>query len=156
MPSSLLPLSAYFRHCCGRCTGISFIDSTSLKVCHNRRIAGHRVFKGLASRGKTSVDCFFGFKLHLVVNKRKANCDSVMLTPGNTDSCKPVPQLLEQLFGKVFGDRGYISQTLASQLRQASSVQMVTKLRRNMKNCLILLSDKLLLRKRGLQQFSSK
>lgn len=61
-----------------------------------------------------------------------------------------MPQLLAQVFGKVFGDRGYISQTLASQLRQASSVQMVTKLRRNMKNHLMLLSDKLLLRKRGL------
>lgn len=149
MPSTLLPLSAYLRSCLGDCTGISFIDSTSLKVCHNRRIAGHRVFKGLAARGKTSVDWFFGFKLHLVVNEQ-GELLNVMLTPGNTDDRKPVPQLLKHLFGKVFGDRGYISQALASQLRRTSNIQIVTKLRRNMKNRLMLLSDKLLLRRRGL------
>lgn len=46
------------------------MDSTSLKVCHNRRIPQHKVFEDLAARGKTSVDWFFGFKLHLVVNNR--------------------------------------------------------------------------------------
>ena len=56
MPLTLLPLGAYLRCCFGKCTGLSFIDSTSLKVCHNRRIAGHRVFAGLAARGKTSLD----------------------------------------------------------------------------------------------------
>lgn len=69
MPSVFIPLCAYLRHCFGRCTGISFIDSTSLKVCHNRRIASHKVFQPLAARSKTSVDWFFGFKLHLVVNE---------------------------------------------------------------------------------------
>ncbi len=70
IPSALLPLCAYLRSCFGRCTGISFLDSTSLKVCHNRRIQQHKVFKELAARGKTSVDWFFGFKLHLVVNDK--------------------------------------------------------------------------------------
>ena len=70
MPSALLPLCAYLRSCFGTCTGISFMDSTSLKVCHNRRIGQHRVFKDLAARGKTSVDWFFGFKLHVVVNHK--------------------------------------------------------------------------------------
>ncbi len=69
MPDTLLPLCAYLRQCFGKCTGISFMDSTSLKVCHNRRISQHQVFKGLATRGKTSVDWFFGFKLHLVINE---------------------------------------------------------------------------------------
>jgi hypothetical protein len=68
MPSTLIPLCAYLRHCSGTCTGISFIDSTSFKLCHNRRINYHKVFQPLATRGKTSVDWFFGFKLHLVVN----------------------------------------------------------------------------------------
>ena len=71
MPSALLPLCAYVRSCFGSCNGISFMDSTSLKVCHNRRIQQHRVFKNLAARGKTSVDWFFGFKLHLVVNNQE-------------------------------------------------------------------------------------
>jgi transposase len=149
MPSALLPLCAYLRHCFGNCSGTSFIDSTSLKVCHNRRIAGHRVFKGLAARGKTSVDWFFGFKLHLVINAQ-GELLNVRLTPGNTDDRQPVPQLLKQMFGNVFGDRGYISQTLCAQLRQTSGIELVTKLRRNMKNRLMRLSDKLLLRRRGL------
>ncbi|MEP0791341.1 transposase, partial [Funiculus sociatus GB2-C1] len=81
--------------------GISFIDSTSLKVCHNRRISQHRVFKDIAARGKTSVDWFFGFKLHLVVNEQ-GELLNLQITPGNVDDRKPVPDLLESLFGKVF------------------------------------------------------
>ena len=69
MPSTLLPLCVYLKHGFGKCSGISFVDSTSLKVCHNRRIPQHRVFNHLAARGKSSVDWFFGFKLHLVVNE---------------------------------------------------------------------------------------
>ena len=149
MPSTLIPLCAYLRHCFGSCTGISFIDSTSLKVCHNRRIHAHKVFKPLAARGKTSVDWFFGFKLHLVVNEQ-GELLNVVLTPGNTDDRRPVPQLLQYLFGKVFGDRGYVSQKLAQQLWQQSAIQLVTKLKRNMKNRLMSLSDKLLLRRRAI------
>jgi len=149
MPSALVPLCAYLRHCFGRCTGTSFSDSTSLKVCHNRRISGHRVFKDLAARGKTSVDWFFGFKLHLVINERGELLNAIV-TPGNTDDRKPVCELLAGMFGNVFGDRGYISQALSTQLRQTSRIHLVTKVRRKMKNRLIRLSDQLLLQRRGL------
>lgn len=148
MPSALLPLCAYLRHCFGHCSGTSLIDSTSRKVCHNRRLAGHRVFKDLAARGKTSVDWFFGFKLPLVVNEQ-GEWLNVRLTPGNTDDRKPVPDLLKTMFGTVFGDRGYLSQALSAQLQRTSGVRLVTKLRRNMKNRLMRLADKLLLRRRG-------
>ena len=149
MPSVLLPLCAYLRSCFGRCSGISFIDSTSLKVCHNRRIKQHKVFENLAARGKTSVDWFFGFKLHLVVNDT-GELLNFTLTPGNTDDRTPVPKLLQQLFGKVFGDQGYVSQKLAKQLLKSTGVQLITKLRRNMKNRLLPLGDRLLLRKRSI------
>ncbi|RCJ25999.1 transposase, partial [Nostoc sp. ATCC 43529] len=112
IPSTLIPLCVYLKHCFGKCTGIGFIDSTSLKVCHNRRISRHKVFKGLAARGKTSVDWFFGFKLHIVVNEL-GQLLNVTLTPGNIDDRQPVPDLLSELFGKIFGDRGYVSQKLA-------------------------------------------
>jgi transposase len=148
IPSALMPLCAYLRQCFGKCTGISFIDATSIKVCHNRRIASHKVFNLLAARGKTSVDWFFGFKLHLVINEQ-GELLNVQLTPGNVDDRKPVPHLLQQLFGKVFGDRGYVSQKLALQLWQHSGIQLITKLKRNMKNRLMVLSDKLLLRRRA-------
>lgn len=149
MPSTLIPLCAYLRHCFGNCTGVSFIDSTSIKVCHNRRISSHKVFKSLATRGKTSVDWFFGFKLHLVVNEQGELLNAI-LTPGNVDDRQPVPQLLQQLFGKVFGDRGYISQKLALQLWQDCRIQLIGKLKRNMKNRLMPLADKLLLRRRAI------
>lgn len=133
----------------GKCSGISFIDSTSIEVCHNRRIKQHKVFENLAARGKTSVDWFFGFKLHLVVNE-KGELLNFVLTPGNTDDRTPVPKLLQQLFGKVFGDKGYASQKLAKQLLESAGVQLLTKLRRNMKNRLMPLNDRLLLRKRSI------
>ncbi|NJR76403.1 MAG: IS982 family transposase, partial [Scytonema sp. CRU_2_7] len=106
IPSVTLPLCAYLKHCFGQCTGIGFIDSTCLHACHNRRINQHKVFKDLAARGKTSVDWFYGFKLHLVVNDR-GELLNIKITAGNVDDRKPVVDLLKELFGKVFGDRGY-------------------------------------------------
>ncbi len=148
MSNALIPLCAYLRHCYGRCTGIGFIDSTALAVCHNRRIHQHRVFKDVAQRGKSSVDWFYGFKLHLVVNDR-GELLACRLTPGNTDDRTPVPRLVERIWGKLFGDKGYLSQPLTEQLL-ARGVQLVTKLKSNMKNRLIRLLDKLLLRKRSI------
>jgi hypothetical protein len=150
MPSALLPLYAFLRlKCFGNCTGISFIDSTSLDVCLNQRISSHKVFAGLAQRGKTSTGWFFGFKLHLVFNDR-GEILNVTLTPGNVDDRKPVPDLMKGLFGKLFGDKGYLSQSLFDELFQSSGIQLITKLRSNMKNRLMSLSDTLLLRKRAI------
>ncbi|MBH8565419.1 IS982 family transposase [Nostoc sp. CENA67] len=149
IPSTLIPLCVYLKHCLGKCTGIGFMDSTSLKVCHNRRISQHQVFQGLAARGKTSVDWFFGFKLHIVVNEL-GQLLNVTLTPGNIDDRQPVPNLLSELFGKIFGDRGYVSQKLADQLLEDFGIQFFAKPRRNMKNKLMLLHDKLLSRKRSI------
>ena len=150
IPSALVPLIVYLRTCClGQCSGISFIDSTSLDVCLNQRIHTHKVFAGLAKRGKTSTGWFFGFKLHLVVNDRGELLE-VCITPGNVDDRKPVPRLAKKLFGKLFGDKGYLSQSLAQSLRQMFNLQLITKLRGNMKNQLIPLTDRLLLRKRAI------
>ena len=148
MSSALIPLCAYLRRCYGRCTGIGFIDSTPLVVCHNRRIHQHRVFRDVAARGKSSVDWFYGFKLHLVVNDR-GELLACRLTPGNTDDRTPVPRLVERLWGKLFGDKGYLSQPLTEQLLERG-VHLITKLKSNMRNRLILLLDKLLLRKRSI------
>ena len=147
MPQALVPLCGYLQTRKGQCSGISFIDSTSLKVCHNRRIPSHKVFSECARRGKTSVDWFFGFKLHLVIN----DCGellNVRLTPGNTDDRRPVPALVKELFGKLFGDKGYISQPLFETLYE-DGVQLVTKLKTKMKNRLISMFDKIMLRKRA-------
>jgi hypothetical protein len=139
MPDALLPLCVYLKHCFGSCTGISFIDASSLKVCHNRRNNRHRVFAKLAARGKTSVDWFFGFKLHLVVNEQ-GELLNIRVTPGNTDDRKPVPDLLEGLFGKVFADRGYVSKALAEQLFEHYGIEFFAKPKRRMKNHLMWLT----------------
>ena len=148
IPSVLLPLCVYLRtFCLGICTGISFMDSTALAVCKNPRIHSHKVFAGLAERGKTSTGWFFGFRLHLIFNDRGESLN-LMLTPGNVDHRKPVPKMVRALFGKLFADKGYISKALREELLRTFNVQLVTGVRSNMKNTLMPLMDKLLLRKR--------
>ena len=148
MPPTLLPLCHYLHSRLGRVTGIAFIDATSLPVCHNRRIGRHKVFAGLAARGKTSMGWFYGFKLHLVINEQ-GELLAYYLSAGNMDDRLPVPILAKRLFGKLFGDKGYISQPLFDQLL-AQDVQLITGIRKNMKNRLLPLWDKLLLRKRAI------
>jgi hypothetical protein len=148
IPQLLVPLCTYLHSHHGQDTGISFIDSTKLVVCHNLRIAQHRVFAAHAARGKTSTGWFFGFKLHLVVNDR-GEILSWCVTPGNIDDRQPVPKLVRRLVGKLFADKGYISEPLAAVLRE-QGLHLITRLRKNMTNRLIDLGDKLLLRKRAI------
>lgn len=148
MADALLPLCAYLHTRKGSCSGISFIDSMPIAVCHNRRIHSHRVFDSTAERGKNSVGWFYGFKLHLIVND-EGEILAVQLTTGNVDDRTPVPKLVKKLFGKLYGDKGYISQKLFD-LLFAEGVQLVTKIRKNMKNKLMPIFDKLMLRKRAI------
>ena len=144
----LIPLCAYLNSRKGPATGIAFIDSTPIVVCHNRRIHSHRVFKNIAKRGKNSIGWFFGFKLHLIVNEH-GELLAFKLTPGNVDDREPVPDMTKELLGKLFGDKGYISQKLFSELFKRG-LQLITKLKKNMKNKLIPIMDKILLRKRSI------
>jgi len=146
VPRVLGWLWVYALTCCGACTGVSFVDSTVLRACHPRRITRHKVFAGLAARGKSSTGWFFGFKLHLVVNDR-GEIVAFHITAGNVDDRQPVPRLARHLFGKLFGDKGYLSMPLFTQLFQ-QGLTLITNLRSNMKNKLVPLHDKLLLRKR--------
>jgi transposase len=149
IPTIVVPLCAYVTTCFGTCTGISFIDSTALAVCHTRRISQHNVFAGIAQRGKTSLGWFFGFKLHIVVNDR-GELLGVQLTPSSTDDRKPVPALARRLYSKLFGDKGYLSQALFRCLLGDFGVQLITHRRRNMAKQLMPLGDKVVLRKRAI------
>lgn len=145
---ALLPLAAYLQTKRGVCTGISFVDSTKLAVCTNLRIPRHRQFADFAGRGKTSVGWFYGFKLHITVSER-GELLSWFITAGNVDDRRPVPGLTRSLWGKLFGDKGYISNPLKSVL-QEQGVKLLTKVKRNMKPQEISAVDKILLRKRSI------
>jgi hypothetical protein len=148
MPETLIPLCAYLQTRKGRSEGVAFIDSTLLAVCHPKRSARHRVFAGLARWGRNSLGWGYGFKRHLLINDL-GELLACRLTVANVDDRAPVPALVAKVQGKVFGDRGYISQALFETLF-TQGVQLITKLRKDMKNKLLPMVDKLLLRKRSL------
>jgi hypothetical protein len=145
---ALVPLAAYLQTRRGNCTGISFIDSTKLAVCENLRIPQHRQFAGIAARGKTTLGWFYGFKLHITVSDR-GELLAWQVTPGNIDDRRPVPKLAQRLVGKLFGDLGYLSEPLKILLKE-QNLELITKLKKNMKNKFLNMSDKLLLRKRAI------
>ncbi|CAP02897.1 transposase of ISAba6, IS982 family [Acinetobacter baumannii SDF] len=130
--------------------GIAFIDSTKLAVCHNKRIHQHRVFADSASRGKTSVDWFYGFKLHLICD-HIGRLVSYCITTGNVDDRKVLPDLIEhsKLKGKLFGDRGYVGKNWKSRLAEVG-VQLITRVKRNMKPQVLAPFDHAVLKKRGI------
>lgn len=145
---AFVPLFAYLLSRQGKITGISFIDATSIAVCKNKRIARNKVFKGLAKRGKTTTGWFYGFKLHLIVND-KGEILSFLLTPGNVSDLVPVETLSKNIFGKIYGDKGYISDALFKRLYK-KGLKLFTTLRSNMKNKFLSFVDKILLRKRSI------
>lgn len=151
MQSVIFPLAIYLKtQQMGRCTGISFVDSTPLRVCHNRRIHSHKVFSGIAQRGHCSVGWFFGFKLHLIINE-KGELLNFVITLANVDDREPLVagKMLKNIWGKLFGDKGYLSQQLFETLF-VNGIHLITKIRNNMKNTLMNVNDKILLRKRAL------
>jgi len=129
-------------------TGTYFIDSTSLVVCSNHRTSQHKTFKGIATMGKTSEGWFFGFKLHIVTND-KGELMAAKVTTGNVadSNMEVVGMLARNLEGKLFADRGYVSGKLFDLLWE-KGLKLVTDIKKNMKNKLMPLIDKLLLRKR--------
>lgn len=131
--------------------GISFIDSFALNVSHVRRVSSHKVFKGLAQKGKTSVGWFYGFKLHLVTNV-SGDIISFYITSGNVaDSNEAVIlKLTKNLIGKLFGDRGYLLNKNLFKKLYLNGLHVITKLRKNMKQILMPYYDKIMLRKRGI------
>ena len=144
----LIPLCLYLNTRRGRATGISFIDSTALVVRRNRRIHSNRVFKELAKRGKNSIGWFFGFKPHVIINDQ-GELLACKLTPANPDERTPVPEMTRGIRGKRFGDKGCLSQPLFELLFE-QGLQLITKIKKNMKNKLMPMTDKILLRKRAL------
>jgi len=146
MSELVIPMCAYFQTVKGEATGIAFVDSTSLKVCHNIRIPRNRVFDGVAKRGKGTMGWFYGFKLHLLIN-HIGEIISLKITPGNTNDRTPIPELCKNLSGKLYADKGYIGKKLSEKLAE-KDIDLVTTVRKNMKAKAISLFDRAMLSKR--------
>jgi hypothetical protein len=145
---NLLAMALFLKTCClGECTGISFIDSTPVRVCKSKRIANHKVFKGIATTGKSTMGWFHGFKLHLIIND-KGEILNFTITQANVDDREPLKQerFLDKIYGKLFADKGYIGKELM-QMLFVDGLHLITSIRSNMKNSLMTMSDKILLRK---------
>jgi hypothetical protein len=146
----ILPMTMFLKmQCLGDCTGITYVDSTPIRVCKNKRIKRNKVFNNIATVGKSTMGWFFGFKLHLIVNE-KGDILNFVITQGNVDDRTPLndSKFLEKIKGKLYGDKGYISSKL-TQLLFVDGIQLITGIRDKMKNCLLELKDKILLRKRS-------
>jgi hypothetical protein len=146
MPRLFVSLMVLLHSLSGEETGIYFGDSSRLAVCHNRRIDRHRVFDSLAARGKTAMGWFFGLKLHLVIN-HKGQIMALTITPGNIADSAVLDEITRHLRGKLYADKGYISREVFHKLWQRG-LHLITGIRRNMRNHLMLLGDKIMLRKR--------
>ena len=132
----------------GKRTGIYYIDSTCLPVCHLKRSRRHKTFEEIATYGKTSVGWFFGLKLHLVINNQ-GELIAFKLTRANTHDAKGGESMFEFLQGMMFGDKGYISQTLFSRLLE-KGLKLITRTRKNMKQKEYTRLEKQLLNQRGI------
>lgn len=148
--SVLLPMSIFLKTCClGKCTGISFVDSTPIRVCNYKRIKRNKVFKGIAKVGKSTMGWFYGFKLHIVISD-KGEILNFAVTQANVDDREPLKNesFLRAVFGKLFADKGYISQKL-TEILFTDGIHLITGIRNNMKNSLMSMADKIMLRKRS-------
>jgi hypothetical protein len=146
----LFPLYALSQCVKGECSGVSFIDATALPVCHNKRIYSHKVFKEIAQRGKTTMGYFYGFKLHLVVNHTGQIID-YSLSSGEVPDINKAFDLLKNLWGSAYADKGYVSSKIFENLRLLN-MNFMTYLKKNMKNVkdkLVPFQDAINLRNRG-------
>jgi hypothetical protein len=148
IPRTLVPFCGSLSTRKGRRTGMACMDSTPLAVCDHPRITTHKVFAGIAMRGTTSMGWFYGFTLPLIVHD-EGELLALPLPPGNVDDRQPGTHLAAGLGGQLLGDRGSISQALHDVLLRPG-LALLTKIRKNMKNRVRRLWDKVLLRKRTL------
>lgn len=146
MPRVIVPMCAYFTSLKGKPTGIEFIDSTCIKVCHNIRIPRHKTFDGIAQRGKGTMGWFYGFKLHIIVN-HLGEIVAAKVTTGNVHDTQPVRELATGLTDKLYGDKGYLSKALEADLFD-KGVKLITTVRKNMKAKALSLWDRAMLSRR--------
>jgi hypothetical protein len=151
MSQNLMAMTLFLKTCClGKSTGISFVDSTPVRVCKPKRIRNNKVFKGIATTGKSTMGWFHGFKLHIIIND-KGEILNFTITQANVDDRTPLKKkrFLDKIYGKLYADKGYIGKDLMKLLFN-DGLHLITHIKNNMKNSLMTMSDKILLRKRSI------
>ena len=144
--SVVIPKCSYLTAKLGKPTESQFVDSTKIEVCHILRAKRNKVFEGIAHHGKGTMGWSFGFKLHLIINYF-GEIVALKLTKGNVDDRKPVSEMSYSIFGKLYGDKGYISKALSGDLLD-KGVELITTIRKKMKKKFISLWDRAILKKR--------
>jgi len=147
-PRLILPLSIILQLLRGEDTGTYFIDSTKLSICHAKRTSSNRVFGKIAKVGMSSYGWCMGFKLHLIINN-KAEIIAIKITKANRADLSVLESITQKITGKIFGDKAYICKELWFKL-YSRNLRMITNIRKDMKNYLLELEDKAMLRKRSL------
>lgn len=146
----MIPMTSLLVSIFSECSGISYVDSTAIHACHVKREHSHRVLKDIAAKGKTTYGWFYGTKLHAILNEfsELVYCcfTSGNIADNNNDLMR---KFASKLWGKMFGDRGYIVNKPLWQELYEGGLQVIYNIRSNMKNILIPLCDKLLLLKRS-------
>jgi Transposase DDE domain len=149
MKRAIFPLVLFTYLHGGKRTGIYYLDSSCLPVCHLKRSKRHQTFDAIADYGRTSVSWFFGLKLHIVTNNQ-GELMAFTITRGNRNDSKEAKSLLKSLQGLGFGDKGYIGKKLFEELL-GQGLKLITRQRKNMKHKLELSSyEKQLLNQRNL------
>ena len=145
---SFYPFKVLFECISGECDGLSYIDATCLPVCHIKRENFCKIFKEIAKKSKSTMGWYYGFKLHLITNKY-GHPISFEITQSTVDDRKVPDAIFSKIFGKLYGDRGYISEKFKNNLK-SKGINLITALRTNMKSKLITEEDNNNLKKRGI------
>lgn len=148
MKRAIFPLTLFTQVHGGKRTGIYYIDSSCLPVCHLKRSKRHKTFDQIAQYGRTSVGWFFGLKLHLVTNDR-GELMAFKMSQGHRNDSKEAASLFRELQGLAFGDKGYISKKLFDVLF-AQGLKLITRKRKNMQKEILADYEKQLLNQRGI------
>ena len=146
--NAILSLAAYLKSRFGTCSGISFMDSTTIQACKPKRMSRHKTFQNIAKKGKSTIGWFFGFKAHILINEN-GELLAATLTPGNVDDRTPVREMTENITGNLYADKGYICKKLTDDLLKRG-LNLMTAVKKNMKAKLLSMVDKILLRKRSI------
>ena len=142
------PLMILLNSLYASCDGIIYIDSTAIKVCHIKREKRHKLFKGTAQKSKNTMGWFYGFKLHIMTNK-KGELINAYFSHTNVDDRQGLLVMCKKIFGNLIGDRGYLGKQLKQTL-QTQGINLITRGRKNMKNHTLDLTQLAMLNSRNL------